>query len=149
MGNIWENNRSSHQMRSMKKVFLKIAQNLQEKTCARFSFLCLQLYQKRDSNAGVFMWDFQIFKNTFFKEHLRATASKISNMTGCHQFSRFPFPDQKKSLYKRKQILKCNLHFISILRNESFYLTKMYSVQKGGTLRLQRKYSSATPVHIT
>ena len=34
-----------------------------------------QLYQKRDCGTGVFLWNLQIFKNTFLTEHLRATAS--------------------------------------------------------------------------
>ena len=56
---------------SVKKVFLEISQNSQENTCARVSFLiklpasCLQLYLKRDSGAGFFLW---IFRN--FLEHL-------------------------------------------------------------------------------
>ena len=42
------------------EVFLEISQNLQEKSCARFAFLiklqaCLQLYQKSDSVAVVFL----------------------------------------------------------------------------------------------
>ena len=46
---------------SVKKVYLEISQNSQEKTCARFSFLIklqawrLQLYWKRDSGTGVFL----------------------------------------------------------------------------------------------
>ena len=43
-----------------KKVFLEISQNSKENTCARVSFLiklqALQLYQKRDSGTGVFLW---------------------------------------------------------------------------------------------
>ena len=44
---------------SVKKVFLKISQNSQENTCVGVSFLQvlgLQLYEKRDSNTGVFLW---------------------------------------------------------------------------------------------
>ena len=54
-----------------KKVLLKILQNSQENTCARLSFsiklqaLFLQLYGKRDSGTGVFLW---ILRN--FKKHL-------------------------------------------------------------------------------
>ena len=46
---------------SVKQVFLKILQNLQENTCARISFLIrlqtwvLQLYEKEDSGTGVFL----------------------------------------------------------------------------------------------
>ena len=45
---------------SVKKVFLEISQNSKGNTCARVSFLIklqasnLQLYQKRDSDTGVF-----------------------------------------------------------------------------------------------
>ena len=31
---------------------------------------------KRDSDTGDFLWIFNFLKNTFFKEHLRTTASK-------------------------------------------------------------------------
>ena len=53
---------------SIKKLFSKISLNSQENTCARVSFLIklqLQLYWKRDSGTGVFLW---ILRN--FKEHL-------------------------------------------------------------------------------
>ena len=56
---------------SVKKVFLKISRNLQENTCARFSFLIklqasgLQLY-KKETLAKVFSGEFfEISKNTF------------------------------------------------------------------------------------
>ena len=47
---------------SVKKLFLEILQNLQENACGRASFLIklqawgLQLYEKRDSGTGVFLW---------------------------------------------------------------------------------------------
>ena len=47
---------------SVKKVFLKISQNSRENTSARVYFLIklqawgLQLYRKRDSDTGVFLW---------------------------------------------------------------------------------------------
>ena len=53
---------------SVRKVFLKSSQNSQENTCARVSLITLQ--------ALVFSFEFcEIFKNTFFTEHLWATAS--------------------------------------------------------------------------
>ena len=70
---------------SLKMVFLKISQNLQENTFVGVFFLIklqasgLKLYQKRDSNTGVFLWILWNFlrtlflkntKNTFFKEHV-------------------------------------------------------------------------------
>ena len=49
------------------KMFLKILQNSQENTCT-----------KNETVAQVFSCEFYgIFKNTFFKEHLRKTASAI------------------------------------------------------------------------
>ena len=53
--------RSSHLRSSIKKVFLKILQNSQENTCIRVPILInlhvsgLQLYQKRDSDTGLFL----------------------------------------------------------------------------------------------
>ena len=67
----------------MQKLFLKISQNSQKNTCARVSFLIklqaseLQLY-KKEALALVFSWEFfEIFKNTFFTEHLRTAASVL------------------------------------------------------------------------
>ena len=63
--------RSSRPELFCKKGVLRISQNSQESTCARVSFLikfqasCLQLYLKRDSGTGFFLW---IFRN--FLEHL-------------------------------------------------------------------------------
>ena len=62
-------------------MFLKISQNSQEKTCARVSFsIKLQAqacnYIKKESLAQVFPCEIcEISKNTFFIEHLWATAS--------------------------------------------------------------------------
>ena len=56
-----EISRSSRPELSCKKSVLKISQNSQENTCARFSFLiksqasALQLYLKRDSGTGVLL----------------------------------------------------------------------------------------------
>ena len=61
-------------------MFLEISQNLQEKTCARASLLIklqawgLQLYE-RQTLAQLFSCEFcEISKNTFFTEHVWATA---------------------------------------------------------------------------
>ena len=45
---------------SVKKTFLKISQILQEKTCAGVTFY-MQLYQKRDSDRGIFLCILQNF----------------------------------------------------------------------------------------
>ena len=67
---------------SVKKVFLEISQNSHENTCARFSFLiklhaeaCHFINEK--TLAQVFSCEFcKVSKNTFFTEHLWATASE-------------------------------------------------------------------------
>ena len=65
----------------VKKVFLKISQNSQENTCARISFLI----KKKKALAQVFSCEFyEIFKNIFFREHLRTTASTIYHIV--HSF---------------------------------------------------------------
>ena len=62
--------RSSH-WRCSAKVFLKIAQNSQENTCARASFF-IKLPAKKETPGQVFSCEFcKIFKNTFSTEHLR------------------------------------------------------------------------------
>ena len=64
--------RSSRQGCSIKKLFLKISQNSQENSSAR------ALLIKREALTQVLSCEFcKIFKNTFFTEHLRATASKF------------------------------------------------------------------------
>ena len=64
----------------MKKVFLKVAKNSQENTCARVSFAALACnFIKKETLVQVFSCEFfEIFKNIFFMEHLRATASEQS-----------------------------------------------------------------------
>ena len=73
--------RSSHQRCSVRKMFLEISQNSRENTCARVSFLIkLQVevrcnFIKKENLALVFFYEFcKISKNTFFTEHLLATA---------------------------------------------------------------------------
>ena len=74
--NIFIYHGSSHRRCSVKNVFLKILLNWQEHTCARVSFLIkLQAYfiKKR-----LFSCEFcEIFKNTFFIEHPRATDATL------------------------------------------------------------------------
>ena len=63
-----------------KKVFLEISQSSQENTCARVSLLIkLQAcnFVKKETLAQVFTCEFcEIFKSTFFTEHLWTTASE-------------------------------------------------------------------------
>ena len=49
-----------------------MSQISQENICVGVSFL-IKLHAW-GSNTGVFLWNWDIFKNTFFKKHLRATA---------------------------------------------------------------------------
>ena len=64
--------RSSHPRCSLKRLFLKILQNLLESTCAKVFFLII----KKETLAQVFPREFcEIFRYLFFTEHLRATAS--------------------------------------------------------------------------
>ena len=57
-----------------RKVFLKIPQNSQENTCARVSFNFIE----KETLTQMFPCEFyKVFENTFFKEHLKATASGI------------------------------------------------------------------------
>ena len=70
---IWTRYRSSHQKCCLKKVFLKISENLLENTCTGFSFLKklqvsdLQFYQKRDSNTVFSYESYDISKNNFLQ----------------------------------------------------------------------------------
>ena len=74
--------RSSHQRCSVKKGVLRNFKNFQEKTCARDYFLIkLQAlafnFIKKESLTQVFSCEFsEISKNTFFTNHLWATASE-------------------------------------------------------------------------
>ena len=66
----------------IKKVFLEILQNSQENTCVRDSFLIeLQTSQqhfKKETLAQAVSCEYcEISKNTFFAEHLWATASGL------------------------------------------------------------------------
>ena len=64
----------------VKKVFLKISQNSQENSCARFYCLVKLQTLPRETLARVFSYEFcKIFKNSLYTEHLRETAaSKFS-----------------------------------------------------------------------
>ena len=73
--------RSIHRRCSVRKDVLEISQDSQENTCARASFLIkLQAsgsnFIKKETLAQVFSCEFcEIFKNAFFIEHLRVTAT--------------------------------------------------------------------------
>ena len=75
--------RSSHWRCSIKKLFLKISQCSQENICVELSFLIkLQVIRpaallKRDSNTNVSCEYCEIFRNTYFEEHLQTAAFEI------------------------------------------------------------------------
>ena len=67
-------------MCSVKNVFLKISQILQENTCLSLFLKKLQVFKpacllKRDSNTGVSCEHCKTFKDTYFEVHLRTTSS--------------------------------------------------------------------------
>ena len=65
-----------------KKDVLKNLANFTEKHLCWSLFLIL----KRDSNTPIFLWNLRNFKNTYFEEHLRTTASAyIVKQTCCFQ----------------------------------------------------------------
>ena len=71
---VYKTTRSSHQMCSLKNVFLKISQNSQENNCDKDCFLI----KLQATLAQVFSYEFcEIFKNTFFTEQLWTTAFKL------------------------------------------------------------------------
>ena len=73
MGELRRHVRSNHRRYSIKKLFSKNLQYSQENTRAEVSFLIKILTQ-------VFSCEYcQIFKNTYFEEHLRKTASDMLN----------------------------------------------------------------------
>ena len=63
-------------------MFLNISQNSQENTCASLFFNKVAgNFIKKETLVQVFSCEFsKIFKNTFFTEHLRATASKYRSV---------------------------------------------------------------------
>ena len=69
--------RCSHQRCSVKKVFLKVSQNLQESFCARVSFLRPATLLKKRPWYRCFPVNFEKFKNIYFEEHLRTALSEL------------------------------------------------------------------------
>ena len=74
------------EMFSVKKVFVKNSQNSQENNYARIFFVIklqatvLQVYSKRNSKTGVFLWILRNFSEHQFKEHLRKYDSVCENV---------------------------------------------------------------------
>ena len=75
--NLWVRSRSSHRRYSVKKIFWKFSQNSQENTCKNLFF------NKAPGAAQLFSCEFfEIFKNTFSKEHPWTTVSQ-DHFSGC------------------------------------------------------------------
>ena len=71
-----------------KKVFLKISQKSQKHSCARVFFLIkMQAWVlKKKSLVWVFSCEYcEIFKNTYFEEHLRKAASEANQFLAARQ----------------------------------------------------------------
>ena len=78
--------KNSSRRRFVKNMFWKISQNSQEHTCVGVFFKQLQAcnFIIRKTLTRVFSLKFcEIFTNTFFTEHFRATASAVRCV--CHQ----------------------------------------------------------------
>ena len=58
-----------------RKAILKNFVKLIGKHLIKLQVYSLQFYQKRDSDTGFFLLIYEMFKNTFFTGHLRASAS--------------------------------------------------------------------------
>ena len=72
----YERSRGRHWKCSIRKGILKISHNSQENTCARVTFLLKKRLWHR-------CFPVEIFKNIFFIEHLRATASQETSGIVC------------------------------------------------------------------
>ena len=59
--NFWNLFRSSHWRCSVKKVYLKLSEILQQNTCVESFFIKLQAFRLRDSDTGVFSVKFSVF----------------------------------------------------------------------------------------
>ena len=100
----FNNFRNSHHRCYIGKVFLKNQQSSQENTSTRVSFfnkvagLRLATLFKKETPAQVFSCECcEIFKNTFFTEHLLETASAIYR---CTTFDRQPLLARSVTLVK-------------------------------------------------
>ena len=70
----------------MKNVFFKISQNSQENNCARAFFVRLYNCIKKETLAQVFSCEFcKTLNNTFFTEHLQATAPILRKLLSIDQ----------------------------------------------------------------
>ena len=98
----------------LKKVFLKFSKNSQENTCARASFLIN--FVKKETLEQALSCEFSdIFKNTFYTEHLWTTASAHSSLVLLSKIyldirekivTLLTLENWTLSLYKKKQLLR-------------------------------------------
>ena len=128
--------RSSHQGCSLKKVFLKHFTKCTGKQIywnlffnyflIKIQTLGLQLYWKRDSNKGVFLWILWNFKNTFFTEHFLVT-SPFCNSS--HSFVLHSFICSYHLLFKKTQKLTV-LPFFLFFKYICYIVLMYFIVQK-------------------
>ena len=81
------NNRSNHHRCSIEKAVLKIFKNTYTKIPVLKSlFNKVAGTSLKDSNASVFLWICEFFKNTYFEEHLWRAASGINRIESSKPF---------------------------------------------------------------
>ena len=61
---------------------------------------CKFIKIKRDSNTGFFCEIYEIFKNTYFEEHLRTIASKLLFREKPHRLNKMRFIDIANTFHK-------------------------------------------------
>ena len=88
-------------------MFLKISQNLQENTCTRVSLL-INKFIKKETLAKVLSCEFcEMFKNIFFTELLRMTASESITVDSLPEsgFIEIILPEKKKRKFSLRMLL--------------------------------------------
>ena len=87
----FENTKPQKQLMELfcKKVFLKIFPISPENTCVEVSFFSLRTLLNRDPTLVFSREIFEIFKSTYFEEHLRTTACEICSFIGTALFDNF------------------------------------------------------------
>ena len=126
-------------------MFLEISQNSQENTCARASFLIKLAcnFLKKEALAQVFSCEFrEISKNTFFIEHLWATASNEVSGSRAYCLLRWPENWKKQNLvlvYLEKKTVHTEIKnkmylYKSINLSKTWHWQKLPGIKKIGLL---------------
>ena len=107
-------------------MFSEILQNSQENTCARGLFFNRRLACNFIKTTHAFSWEFcEIFKNNFFTEHLRTTASEHKKLISFRTMQRH-YNDYKNNI--RVMLCKLNVMLIKARNNKEkkLVLTSFY-----------------------